>query len=467
MIKSSLLQIKHKNIVSVQQPHLLCYQSGENAHLPQVNSAFRPPCCRVYGAAERFKNIYLKILLFLLFGAFAHAQDLSTKQSGVKEQNQITVVKGSLGIEGSFYPQNPQFEGQKGGGSFNDSTFRSFFINPEVQYESGAKRIMGSFFFRLEDGDSQRTHFDIREFYYLITYGSTDLRVGAGKEFWGSTESRHLVDIINQTDLVEDIDEESKLGQPMINLNHNSSFGELRFFILPYFRTRTFPGTKGRLRPPLPIANSEVKFDSKLKQYHPDIALRYRSAFENLDIGVSTFYGTAREPGLLIDRNEGKITPHYQLISQQGIDIQYTLDNLLFKSESIYRGGEGRAFFATVTGIEYTSNSVFDTAYDIGLLFECLYDKRGERSYPTPFQDDMFAGARFVMNDKNSTELLSGITFDRHNYSRFYNLEFQTRLYEKYRFELVARIFAHTEDDIPITFFKKDDYIQMRITRFF
>jgi hypothetical protein len=41
--------------VSVQQPHLLCYRSGENAHLPQVNSAFRPPCCRVYGAAERLR----------------------------------------------------------------------------------------------------------------------------------------------------------------------------------------------------------------------------------------------------------------------------------------------------------------------------------------------------------------------------------------------------------------------------
>ena len=44
------------------------------------------------------------------------------------------------------------------------------------------------------------------------------LLVGAAKVFWGTAESRHLVDIINQTDAVEDIDEEDKLGQPMVKV---------------------------------------------------------------------------------------------------------------------------------------------------------------------------------------------------------------------------------------------------------
>jgi hypothetical protein len=45
-------------LVSVQQPLLHCYRSGENAHLPRVNSAFRPLCCHVYEAAERLRRLY-------------------------------------------------------------------------------------------------------------------------------------------------------------------------------------------------------------------------------------------------------------------------------------------------------------------------------------------------------------------------------------------------------------------------
>jgi len=54
--------------------------------------------------------------------------------------------------------------------------------------------------------------------------------------FWGVTEFQHLVDIINQTDLVENIDTEDKLGQPMINLALINDWGTVDLFIMPYFR---------------------------------------------------------------------------------------------------------------------------------------------------------------------------------------------------------------------------------------
>lgn len=68
------------------------------------------------------------------------------------------------------------------------------------------------------------------------------------KEFWGVAEARHLVDIINQTDEVENFDREDKLGQPMINLALINNWGTLDFFLLTGFRDRTFPGREGRLR---------------------------------------------------------------------------------------------------------------------------------------------------------------------------------------------------------------------------
>ena len=70
--------------------------------------------------------------------------------------------------------------------------------------------------------------------------------------FWGVTELRHLVDIINQTDLVENLDGEQKLGQPMVQLTLLKDWGTLDFFAMPYFRERTFTGPDGRPRPRSP-----------------------------------------------------------------------------------------------------------------------------------------------------------------------------------------------------------------------
>ena len=66
-------------------------------------------------------------------------------------------------------------------------------------------------FFRLDSSDGERTHLDIRELLWQ-SYGDTwEVRAGLGKVFWGVTESQYLVDVINQTDLVESPDGEDRL----------------------------------------------------------------------------------------------------------------------------------------------------------------------------------------------------------------------------------------------------------------
>jgi hypothetical protein len=59
-------EVSSRKLVSIQQPHLLCYQSGENAHLPQESFRFFPPCCHVYGTTERFRKLSMNNKLFFL-----------------------------------------------------------------------------------------------------------------------------------------------------------------------------------------------------------------------------------------------------------------------------------------------------------------------------------------------------------------------------------------------------------------
>lgn len=150
-------------------------------------------------------------------------------------------------------------------------------------------------FYRLDGMDDERTHFDLREAYWRYRIDAWEFIVGVNKVFCGVTESQHLVDIINQTDIIEDIDQEDKLGQPMIMLGSQRDWGEMQLYLMPYFRERKFPGKYGRLRAPL-LVDKESRFESGANEYHPDVALRYSHYLGDWDVGAYYFYGTSREP---------------------------------------------------------------------------------------------------------------------------------------------------------------------------
>ena len=73
--------------------------------------------------------------------------------------------------------------------------------------------------FRFDHEDSARNLIDIQELSWIRVGEDWELRAGVRKVFWGVTESRHLVDVINQLDFTEGLDGEEKLGQPMVNVS--------------------------------------------------------------------------------------------------------------------------------------------------------------------------------------------------------------------------------------------------------
>ena len=122
-------------------------------------------------------------------------------------------VGGEVAAELRLFPSEGRFSGQF------ERWQPSLTFEPDIRWSSdgGAHGIVFVPFARLDGQDGERTHVDIREGYYrYVADQGWSLTLGLAKVFWGRAESRHLVDIVNQTDSVEDIDEEDKLGQPMI-----------------------------------------------------------------------------------------------------------------------------------------------------------------------------------------------------------------------------------------------------------
>jgi hypothetical protein len=322
-------------------------------------------------------------------------------------------------------------------------------------------------YLRWDAEDEERSSLDLREAYWAWEAESFELLVGANTVFWGVTESVHLVDVLNQTDAVADIDGEDKLGQPMVNLAMQRDWGLLNFYVMPYFRERTFAGADGRLRTPLPVDTDRAQYESSAEEKHVDLALRYSHYVGDVDIGLSLFSGTSREPRLLPDADGTALLPHYDQINQFGVDLQYTHDAWLWKLESIVRDGYDDTFIAAVGGFEYTLYQVGESTADVGLLLEYQYDGRGEFEPLTIADNDVFAGARLALNDTQDTAVLAGVGYDVDTNEMFVNVEAERRLGEDYVLELRARAFSGARQDNPTYTLSRDDYLQLQLSRYF
>ena len=372
-------------------------------------------------------------------------------------------ITGFVGLDTQAFWLDGQYQDQENG--LNPSLM----LQPEFYWRSDDSRqrvtIVG--FARVDSVDDERTHADLREAYWGLDGNGWDLSVGISKVFWGVTESRHLVDVINQTDLVESIDEESKLGQPLVNLNLQRDYGRFGLYVMPYFRERTFPGVDGRFRAPLVVDTDNPIYESSDEEHHIDLALRYSHYIGDIDIGAHVFDGTSREARFVIAPEGDRLLPVYDQMTQFGVDVQYTAEAWLWKLEAIARDTRVDSFFAAVGGFEYTFYGVKDSSADVGMLLEYLYDRRNGLSPPTASDNDLLIGARLALNDADDTSVLAGVAVDLDTQELFLNIEAERRFGDSLSVELQLRTFMNAEPGDALFLVERDDYLQLRLSWYY
>ena len=377
---------------------------------------------------------------------------------------------GRLSLEIRWYPETAAHPGQRAHAS-------GLVALPKLYLEDIEGRSLTLVpFFRYDSADPSRTHIDLREA-YLLLFGEIgddewELRLGVDQVFWGVAESHHLVDIINQTDLVEHPNEEVKLGQPMVHATWSGNWGAAEMFVLPYHRARTFPGRSGRLRLPLVVDNEQVSYESAAEEWHLDVAARYSHSFGPLDIGMSVFDGTSREPVLMPSADHSgapALVPHYEHIRQFGLDAQLTTGSWLLKLEAIHRAGarnrvaREQDYAAFVFGVEYTFHSVLGSTADLSLLSEWNYDGRG-RNATNQFQSDLFLAARLAFNDVQSTEIVASILTDTDYATRALTVELSRRLLDRWSLNLEAFAVLGVDDaDLVLHEMRRDGFIALSL----
>ena len=243
---------------------------------------------------------------------------------------------GYVTAETRVFESPPQFGEQEQGVS------AAAIFEPEyyTDWKEGDRAFEFSPYIRVDTHDEERNLFDIRELSYLMVSGDWEVRFGLSKVFWGVAESQHLVDTINQRDLVASPDGEDKLGQPMIEVVRVTRFGDFSAYVLPGFRERTFPGVEGRLRSDPWVDTDNPLYESAAEQSHVDGALRWFNIIGDFDVGLHYFRGTNRDPLMTLGTDadgNAVLRPYYEQMDQVGLDLQYTKENWLLKLEAIGR----------------------------------------------------------------------------------------------------------------------------------
>lgn len=350
-------------------------------------------------------------------------------------------LRSDLELEARIHVQTPEHAGQ-----FDHHYAVGFEAGLQQDFNNGDTLFTFVPYARWDSEDEQRRHFDIRELNVVHVSGNWETLVGISRIFWGVTESNHLVNIINQTDSLEGIDGEDKLGQPMFRLGHSFDQSTLAAFVLPGFREREFLSADNPIALPFEVSGNPV-YQSDREDNNIDYAVRYSGYRGLVDYGVFWFRGTSRAPDFVAD-SSGQLVAFYPQIDQFGIDIQITSDAWLWKLEAIKRTFDSDNplpaddFTAYAGGFEYSFYGIADGLFDLGLLAEYHHDSRGDRQ-AVAFQNDLFLGLRFVFNDAQGSEMLMGGFVDRDDDTASFRVEANRRIFTDSRISLEVQGFSN------------------------
>lgn len=292
-----------------------------------------------------------------------------------------------------------------------------------------------------DSADESRRYIDVRKanFYYR----HNDVTVGAGIDtfFWGVSESINVVNVLNQSDIMESLDGKVKLGQSFISASKRFSNGDISVYYLPEFNAVTFPE-----RPSygLPISERNL-FENNKKE--GGFAARGLFYFDQYEFAISYFKGTRRSPILIPQPSANILTPFYVQTENILFDGVYLADDFTLKLEAKTGKELNNGFSTANVGIEYPSYIFADYIEEVTLIAEYVFDDR-ELTAETHGQNDLFIGAKFDFGDTNQGRARFLYSYDFDYQGQYAELSYQYRLNDYVRVKAkVMKVLTATPTD--------------------
>lgn len=368
-------------------------------------------------------------------------------------------LRGSLGLDSLVFAEPPQFAGQADEYRNAAATLNLTLSDRDYHLE---------LFSRASANTEKAWSADLRQSTWNLRSDASDWQVGVLSQTWGVLEAWNPVDVINVRDLAEDFQGKAKLGQPgaMVSLNLDDTV--LSLYALTYARGQRLGEGRDRLRS-LPAAVREEAFEDG--RWAPGFAAR--AAFKlgsDLELALSHYRGHAREPLLqpLVDaRGLRGFRATYAQIEQTTLQAQYVVGDSVLKSEVIHQRGTGERFWGGGVGAETTFSRVGASTADLTLYSEFYYDARSADAPVTPFQRDLFFGARLSLNDPQDSVLELRASHDLQWSSHLFELRASRRVFASTVFSAALLAPSQARRDPALNGYGNDTYLKLGLAWYF
>lgn len=321
--------------------------------------------------------------------------------------------------------------------------------------------------FQGSSSQNDRSFIRVDELYGKYDFDNDQIMFGKNIRFWGALEVRNITDNFNISELRADPFETDKLGSWNAAYTHYTDSGELSLIIkldeqdremssypyIYYFFPDTVSGLPLHYDNQLQTEKSRNRPSIYLKSSgstDTEYALDYAVILENGYDSQRYYTQTLSTGGTSIKTNENAY-----LVNKLLTYNTLVLGSTLFKAEAVYADVINNSvisdYYHLGLGLEHTLNQFYKEA-DLGLIaeyykYETLEDgKRNDLQLFELFQNDLFLGARYSLNDGNDASIVGGAILDLDYNEQVYYLEYEGRLAEMFKLNLDYRYISPSQN---------------------
>ena len=383
-----------------------------------------------------------------------------------------TLLSSFLLAEGLEYKGNIGFETAYADHDIDGKRNRKNALRLELELKQKIKS--GQLVFSAEGiadfDDKERRYVKVKDLYYKHEFENSDFLIGRNTRFWGALEFYNHTDTFNTNDWRDDpFDYDSKIGANNIAYTHY--FDDSEFSVIAKVheeRQRVQDGASvNNFMPPIYSDNLETQKDRD----RPTLYLKYSGSGEDTQIDYSIIYQNGYDEQRYLAPLGAELRQHAYLVDKVMAYATLVSGSTIYKTEVAHTTSNDDKvsdYSQLSFGLEHTLYGVVGKA-DLGLLAEYYKynesdeSKLGAKDFGNLFADDVLVGFRYSFNDSSDSDILGGIAVDRDNHEKLISLEYNTRLYEKYKLGLSYQHLAPEEGSV----FKELDSVKLDFGYYF
>jgi hypothetical protein len=294
------------------------------------------------------------------------------------------------------------------------------------------------------------------------TYDWNEQSLTAGKsiKFWGALEAENIVDTFNIQDKRNDPFVTDKTGAWNIQYSNFTEDGEFSVIAKVYEQKNELSSSSYIY---YPFENNESLGDSLKSEdslYRPTVYLNYSgSVYGEYSLDYAFVYQNGYDSQRYLTKESNTYEENAYLVNKLMTYNTAVINSTLYKLEALYTDViEDKSvsdYIHIALGVEHTLDQLENGA-EVGIIGEYYYyetlqkERLSDIQLSQAFQNDIFLGMRYNLNDEADTNAVGGVIIDTQYNEQSYYIEFETRVKDMFKVTADYRYFnpSSTHDTV-------------------